>query len=340
MRSPAPADPSNPTGLPTQLFHAVCERNERLISKWAKEAPAHEILQATETITDDPWCALTSRKTVLKAMARYGSAVSPSLLHTCVKDPGLLPALASNETLTSLQIEVIGQHLMASLSDPNWPLASLTEALRRLCEKGYEVPPSQIQKLIAAAWLGDIPAADIGSKRFRVPVEDRRAMRAVHLLARVPQMESPHLAELVGTVKLPKELVRKYLITHPAADRKVWIAALSTGTGAVAKYAPKMLARHVPAARDPEVRGLLKKNANTEVVLSLLQCPQGDGLSLLRRLKQISPLEAARFLADGPDEIRSLAPREMIVDLLQNSDQQVRAAAFRALRGPIGGLEA
>ena len=93
------------------------------------------------------------------------------------------------------------------------------------------------------------------------------------------------------------------------------------------------MADHEPAAKDPEVRLLLTNCTNVDVLLSLIRSPQGDTVSLLRRLKQLSPLKAARLLADGPEEIRAVAPREMMIELLQNSSREVGVTAFRALGG-------
>jgi hypothetical protein len=319
--------------LPTGLFHAICHRDKREIEGWARSARPEEVGRVADSLREAPWCALTSRGTVLRTLARWGRTVPPFLLQTCVKDPDLLPRLTRNEALTPSQVDVIGQHVMAVLGKPSWPLHSLTRAVEGICRAGFEIPPTRMEELIRVATEGEASPNALASARFRIPVEDRLAMRAVHILAHVPQLGSPHLAEIVGRVRLPVDLVRRFVVDHPAAGPRVWIAALNSSEGAVSEHAPGLLARHEPAARTPQARELLKRSVDPDILLALLGFPESDTPQLLWRLKTLAPLKLAQLLADGSETIRQAAPRELMVDLLKNPAPQVRVTAFRAL-GP------
>jgi hypothetical protein len=169
---------------------------------------------------------------------------------------------------------------------------------------------------------------------LRIPVDVRRAERAVRVLAEIPHLESELLAELIHTATIPEDLVERFIATHASADRRVWLAALSCPWEPFPALAPGILARHPGASGDPQVRERLRSGQweeQADVLHQLLLRPLDDTEELLGRLLAVDPLKVAQLMTRGPEEVRAAITQDMVVKLLAHPSRAVRTEAFRGL---------
>ena len=303
------------------------------MARWVREASQEDLRRVLEAVRADPWCVLAARGMLLKAMARHGKSIPPYLLQLCLGDRDLLPALANSEALGSREVEVISQHLGGLLGRPDWPLETLVMVVKGICREGLAVEEERLADLVRLA--GEGRRGDHASHyQLRIPVDVRRAARAVQILAEIPHLGSELLAELILTAPIPKELVERFIATHPNADRRVWIAALSCTWEPFPALDPGILARHPRASLEPEVRERLRNGEWEEmadVLFQLLLNPLDDTEELLGRLLAVSPLKVAQLMTRGPEEVRAAITQDMVVKLLAQPSREVRMEAFRGL---------
>ena len=297
--NPGARAPTAPSPLPPGLFKAICRRDAGLIEAWVRKATKQDLIRVTTALEADPWCALTSRGILLKAMAGQGESIPPYLLHQCVKSPELMPLLAHNPSLTPLQVEVMGQHLMSVLGRPEWPEEALARAMEGICAKGFEVGQERLDQLIQAA-SGAHRYPELADRcRFRIRPEQRTAGRAIRILAEIPQVTSPQLVDIIQKLPIPANLIPRFVILHPSADEAVWLAALDCEREPFPELVPPILAEHGPAAKTPCVRERLRaprQDGEAAVLFGLLLNPMHDTFILLNRLLTIAPLKVAELM--------------------------------------------
>ena len=323
----------NPTKLPDELFRAACRRDAEAMARWARGASPEDLHQVLEAVRADPWCALAARGMLLKAMARHGRTIPPSLLQFCVNDQALLPVLALNRALTTRQAKVLAQHLPGLLGRPEWSLECLVRVVKGIFREELAMGDEVLAELVRIA--GEARRGDHASHyHLRIPVDVRRADRAVRVLAEIPHLESELLAELIHTATIPEELVERFIATHANADRRVWLAALSCPWEPFPARAPGILARHPRASGDAQVRERLRSGEweeGAEVLYQLLLRPLDDTEELLDRLFAVDALKVARLMTQGPEEVRAAITQDRVVKLLAHPSGEVRIEAFRGL---------